>query len=85
MAEKPLLDSDTVPKKLQQDWTGLKLGQRPQQTRMDTCRASMSDLIAMVTAAIAVLRCGMRASTLCSATSRPRSWGRDCTASTLFS
>ena len=36
MAEKPLLDSNPAPKQLQQNWTGLKQGQRP---RMDTRRA----------------------------------------------
>ena len=75
MAEKPLLDSNTAPKKLQQHWTGHKQGQRPQQTRIDTRRAYGSDSIALVTAAIAVHSYGMRASALCSATSKAHSWG----------
>ena len=62
-------------KKIQQNWTSLKLTQRPHQTPMDVCRASGSDSIALVTAAIAVPRCGERASALCSATSKPPSWG----------
>ena len=73
------------PEKDQQNWAGLKLGQRPQRTSLDICRASGSDSIALVTAAIAVLRLGMRASALCPTTSKPPSWGRDCTASTLSS
>ena len=64
---------------------GLKLGQRPQQTRVDRCHASRSDPIALVTAGIAVHRCDMRASAPCSATSKPPSWRRDGTASTQSS
>ena len=78
MAEKPLLDSNTAPKKLQQNWTGLKQGQRPQQMRTDTRRSYVSDSIALATAAIALHSCGMRASALCSTTSKPHSSGRDC-------
>ena len=72
-------------KKLQQNLTGFKQGQRPKQTRRDTRRAFGSDSVALVTAAIAVHSCGMRASALCSATSKPHSSGRDSTASTLSS
>ena len=53
--------------------TDLTREQGPQQTRIDTSRASGSDSIALVTAAIAV-HSGMRPSALCCATSKPHSW-----------
>ena len=83
--EKPLLDSNTAPKKLQTilDWSQTGTANAADAHRHR--RAYGSDSIALVTAAIAVHSCGMRASALCSATSKPHSWGEVNTFSTLSS